>query len=131
MVVSVQLDPALPPVLADRVQMQQVILNLLMNACESMVGVPIASRKAVISTHFLGAAEAAEITVQDNGTGISPGDTERIFQPFVTTKAHGLGLGLAICRSVAESHHGVMWAENAAEGGAIFHMKIPIAGGLP
>ncbi|HEX5160082.1 MAG TPA: MASE1 domain-containing protein [Steroidobacteraceae bacterium] len=130
-VVSVQLDPALPPVLADRVQMQQVILNLLMNACESMVGVPIASRKAVISTHFLGAAEAAEITVQDHGTGISPGDTERIFQPFVTTKAHGLGLGLAICRSVAESHHGVMWAENAAEGGAIFHMKIPIAGGLP
>ena len=77
------------------------------------------------------AAEAAEITVRDNGTGIPPGDTERIFQPFVTTKSHGLGLGLAICRSVAEAHQGVMWAENAAEGGAIFHMKIPIAGGLP
>jgi len=130
-VVNIQLDPDLPAVLADRVQMQQLILNLLMNACEAMVGTPIGSRKAVISTRFLGVAEAAEISVQDMGTGIPPGDTERIFQPFVTTKTHGLGLGLAICRSVAEAHHGVMWAENAAEGGAIFHIKIPIAGGLP
>ncbi len=130
-VAKMQLDPALPTVLADRVQMQQVVLNLLMNACEAMVGTPIASREIIISTRFLAIAEAAEITVQDNGTGIPPGDTERIFQPFVTTKAHGLGLGLAICRSVAEAHHGVLWAENAPEGGANFHIKIPIAGGLP
>ena len=130
-VAKIQPDPALPTVLADRVQMQQVVLNLLMNACEAMVGTPIASRQVIIGTRFLAIAEAAEITVQDNGTGIPPGDTERIFQPFVTTKAHGLGLGLAICRSVAEAHHGVLWAENSPEGGAIFHIKIPIAGGLP
>jgi signal transduction histidine kinase/integral membrane sensor domain MASE1 len=128
---TLHLDPALPPVLADRVQMQQVVLNLLMNACEAMVTTPTASRQVVITTRLLPIVEAAEITVHDNGTGIPPGDTERIFQPFVTTKTHGLGLGLAICRSVAEAHHGVLWAENAPEGGAIFHIKIPIAGGSP
>jgi two-component system, LuxR family, sensor kinase FixL len=128
---TLHLDSTMPTVLADRVQMQQVVLNLLMNACEAMVGTPLPRRQAIVSTRFLAASEAVEITVQDNGTGIAPGDTERIFQPFVTTKAHGLGLGLAICRSVAEAHHGVLWAENAPEGGAVFHIKIPIAGGPP
>jgi len=130
-VATLHLDPNLPPVMADRVQMQQVVLNLLMNACEAMVNTPLARRQASVTTRFLAAGEAAEITVRDNGHGIAQGDTERIFQPFVTTKTHGLGLGLAICRSVAEAHHGVLWAENAPEGGAIFHIKIPIAGGPP
>ena len=88
-------------------------------------------RTAVITTRFLAAGEAAEISVQDSGHGIAAGDNERIFQPFVTTKTHGLGLGLAICRSVAEAHHGMLWAENMPQGGAIFHIKIPIAGGPP
>ncbi len=130
-VATLHLDPNLPPVMADRVQMQQVVLNLLMNACEAMVNTTLIRRHAVITTRFLAAAEAAEITVRDNGQGIAAGDNERIFQPFVTTKTHGLGLGLAICRSVAEAHHGVLWADNAPEGGAIFHFKIPIAGGPP
>jgi PAS domain S-box-containing protein len=130
-VVTLQLDSSLPPVLADRIQMQQVLLNLIMNACEAMVATPIARRQVTITTRFIAHAEAAEILVQDNGPGIPAGETDRIFQPFVTTKTHGLGLGLAICRSVAESHHGVLWAENSPEGGAIFHMKIPISGGLP
>ena len=130
-VATLQLDPTLPSVLADRVQMQQVVLNLLMNACEAMVGTPLARRRLTLTTRFVAHAEAAEISVQDNGAGIAPGDTDRIFQPFVTTKAHGLGLGLAICRSVAEAHHGVLWAENAPGGGAVFHIKIPIAGGPP
>ncbi|HEV8441839.1 MAG TPA: ATP-binding protein [Steroidobacteraceae bacterium] len=128
---TLDLDQSLPTVLADRVQMQQVVLNLLMNACEAMVATPMGLRQVTVSTRFIAHSEAAEITVQDNGPGIAPGDTDRIFQPFVTTKTHGLGLGLAICRSVAEAHHGVLWAENAPEGGAIFHIKIPIAGGLP
>jgi PAS domain S-box-containing protein len=126
-----QLDPNLPTVMADRVQMQQVVLNLLMNACEAMVNTPIAKREVIVTTRFLAAAEAVEITVLDSGAGLAPGDNERIFQPFVTTKTHGLGLGLAICRSVAEAHHGLLWAENAPQGGAIFHFKIPIAGGPP
>jgi len=128
---TLQLDQSLPAVLADRVQMQQVVLNLLMNACEAMVATPLGRRQVTVSTRFVAHAEAAQITVQDNGPGIAVGDTDRIFQPFVTTKTHGLGLGLAICRSVAEAHHGVLWAENASEGGATFHIKIPIAGGLP
>jgi signal transduction histidine kinase/integral membrane sensor domain MASE1 len=130
-VAAMHLDPALPTVLADRVQMQQVVLNLLMNACEAMVNTPLPCREAVIATRFLSASEAVEIMVRDRGPGVPAGDAERIFQPFVTTKSHGLGLGLAICRSVAESHHGVLWAENAPEGGSIFCIKIPIAGGQP
>jgi C4-dicarboxylate-specific signal transduction histidine kinase/integral membrane sensor domain MASE1 len=130
-VATLHLDPALPNVMADRVQMQQVVLNLLMNACEAMVNTPLASRQAVVATRFLPEVEAAEITVRDNGHGIAQGDTERIFQPFVTTKTHGLGLGLAICRSVAEAHQGVLWAENSPEGGAVFRIKIPICGGSP
>jgi signal transduction histidine kinase len=118
-------------VLADRVQMQQVVLNLLMNACEAMVGTPLPRRQVTLTTNYLAASEAVEISVQDSGSGIAPGDSDRIFQPFVTTKSHGLGLGLAICRSVAEAHFGVLWAENAPDGGAIFHIKIPIAGGSP
>ena len=128
---SLQLDPSLPAVLADRVQLQQVVLNLLMNACEAMVATPSSSRRITVNTSFLAATEAAEISVLDNGTGIQPGDSERIFQPFVTTKSHGLGLGLGICRTVAEAHHGVLWADNAPGAGAQFHFKIPIAGGLP
>jgi two-component system sensor kinase FixL len=130
-VATLHLDPALPNVMADRVQMQQVVLNLLMNACEAMVNTPLARRQAVVATRFLPEVEAAEITVRDNGHGIAQGDTERIFQPFVTTKTHGLGLGLAICRSVAEAHQGVLWAENSPEGGAVFRIKIPICGGSP
>ncbi len=130
-VASMNLDPKVPTVLADRVQVQQVVLNLLMNACEAMVGTPLPRRQVVVTTSFLAASEAVEIHVQDNGSGIAPGDADRIFQPFVTTKAHGLGLGLAICRSVAEAHLGVLWAENAPDGGAIFHIKIPVAGGSP
>ena len=130
-VATLHLDPHLPTVMADRVQMQQVVLNLLMNACEAMVNAPPARRQVVIATHYRAADEAAEISVQDHGHGIASGDQERIFQPFVTTKTHGLGLGLAICRSVAEAHHGVLWAENAPEGGAVFHIRIPIAGGPP
>ena len=130
-VATLHLDPQLPAALADRVHMQQVVLNLLMNACEAMVNTPLTKRQVVVTTHYLAAGEAAEITVRDNGTGLAPGDNERIFQPFVTTKTHGLGLGLAICRSVAETHHGVLWAENAPEAGAIFHVRIPIAGGPP
>ena len=124
-VATLHLDSTMPTVLADRVQMQQVVLNLLMNACEAMVGTPLPRRQAIVSTRFLPVSEAAEITCRTTARASPPGDTERIFQPFVTTKAHGLGLGLAICRSVAEAHHGVLWAENASEGGAIFHIKIP------
>jgi C4-dicarboxylate-specific signal transduction histidine kinase len=126
--VTTELDPKMPLVMADRVQMQQVILNLLMNACEAMGENPIEERSVVLGTRFLARYASVELTVRDHGNGIPGSDLERIFQPFVTTKSHGMGLGLAICRSVAESHRGRLWAENAADGGAVFHLRVPVEG---
>jgi PAS domain S-box-containing protein len=128
--VATELDPKMPLVMADRVQMQQVILNLVMNACEAMGERPIGERTLVLGTHFVPRHAAVELTVRDRGNGIPGHDLERIFQPFVTTKMHGMGLGLAICRSVAESHRGRLWAENALDGGAVFHLRVPLEGGL-
>jgi PAS domain S-box-containing protein len=128
--VSTELDVGAPAVMADRVQMQQVVLNLLINACEAMAGMPAAQRRVKVRTRFDTGSGAVEVTVADSGGGVSRGDLERIFQPFVTTKAHGMGLGLAICRSVAESHRGRLWAENGPQGGAVFHLVVPVEGGL-
>jgi C4-dicarboxylate-specific signal transduction histidine kinase len=123
-------DARLPPVMADRVQMQQVILNLLMNACEAMKGMLPAERRLSLSTMLSPEGDSVEVTVADSGCGIPAGEVERIFQPFVTTKSDGMGLGLAICRSVAEAHRGRLWAENTKQGGAVFRLRLPIEGGL-
>jgi two-component system, LuxR family, sensor kinase FixL len=118
--VSMQPDPNAPAVLADRVQLQQVVLNLVVNACESMSGVAPSERKLIIATRLAADNSYIECSVSDRGCGIAAGDTERIFQPFVTTKKQGLGLGLAICRSIIEAHGGRLWAELGADGGAVF-----------
>jgi signal transduction histidine kinase/integral membrane sensor domain MASE1 len=123
------LDPVLPVVMADRVQLQQVVLNLLMNACEAMGGLPVAERKLRLATRRLSEDSCIQFTMTDSGCGLPPGDAERIFQPFVTTKAHGMGMGLAICRSVAESHRGRLWAESHGVGSS-FHLRLPVGGGL-
>jgi PAS domain S-box-containing protein len=125
--VNVQLDPEGRLVLADPVQLQQVLLNLIVNACEAMVGSPPSQRRLTIRTAPVDEGRAIECSVADRGSGIASGDTERIFQPFVTTKKQGLGLGLAICRSIVEAHGGRLWAENAADGcGAIFRFTASI-----
>jgi PAS domain S-box-containing protein len=126
--VSTELDVDVPVVMADRIQMQQVLLNLLMNACEAMSGMPVADRRIKVRTSFDAPSGTVEVTVADSGNGIARGDIERIFQPFVSTKTHGMGLGLTICRSVVESHHGRLWAENGAERGATFHLVVPVEG---
>ena len=128
--VTTDLDSYLPPIAADRIQVQQIILNLLMNACEAMTGVLPPERRLSFSTRLASPSGCVEVAVEDSGCGIADGDLERIFQPFVTTKPHGMGLGLAICRSVAEAHHGRLWAENAASGGAVFRLSLPIEGGI-
>jgi signal transduction histidine kinase/integral membrane sensor domain MASE1 len=127
--VTLDLNPALPVVMADRVQMQQILLNLLMNACEAMGGLPVADRKVRLATRYVPADSCVQLTVTDSGCGIPPGDLERIFQPFVTTKSSGMGMGLAICRSVAESHRGRLWAESDGYG-ATFHLQVPMGGSL-
>ena len=124
-VVSTRLAPSLPEVQGDRVQLQQVLLNLIVNACDAMVENPPASRTLVITT--LARSGAVRISISDTGTGITTEPIDAVFQPFVTSKRHGLGLGLAICRSIVDGHGGRMWAANNRGGGATFHVLLPDA----
>ena len=114
----------LPLVRGDRVQFQQVLLNLVMNACDAMSGVEHNARKLIISTDLAGDG-AVHISVSDGGIGIDPEMLERIFEPFHTTKTHGLGLGLAVCRTIVTAHNGKLWAANNPERGATFHFTLP------
>jgi signal transduction histidine kinase/integral membrane sensor domain MASE1 len=127
--VTTEFDNGAPVVMADRVQMQQIVLNLLMNACEAMSGLPVAERNVKLATRFRPEESCVQVTMTDSGGGIPPGELERIFQPFVTTKPNGMGMGLAICRTVAESHRGRLWAEGGP-GGATFHLQVPVGGAL-
>ena len=125
--VSTQLDARAALVLADPVQLQQVLLNLIVNACEAMSGSPPGQRRLTIATRAVDDGRSIECSVADRGCGVRPDDVERIFQPFVTTKKQGLGLGLAICRSIIEAHGGRLWAQNAPDqDGAIFRFTASI-----
>jgi signal transduction histidine kinase len=123
--VDTRLEQGLPPVRGDRVQLLQVLLNLVVNSCESMSAAP-APRERRLSVHALTAGEQhVEVLIADSGTGLPQGGEERVFEPFFTTKARGLGLGLSIGRSIAASHGGRLWAENNPGGGATFHLVLP------
>jgi two-component system, LuxR family, sensor kinase FixL len=121
--VTTDLARALPAVSGDRNQLQQVLLNLIMNGCDAMAG-QTTQRRLRIRTRR-GARGQVEFSVADSGPGIAPADIDRIFEPFVSTKAQGLGLGLAICRSIVEAHGGRLWAGNNAERGATLHCELP------
>jgi two-component system sensor kinase FixL len=114
-------DPAIDLVLADKVQIQQVILNLMRNAIEAMD--QSERRELVISTRPVGDS-MAEISVADTGPGISPEIAEQLFQPFVTTKAHGMGVGLSISRTIVEAHGGQIATEPNPGGGTIFRLSL-------
>jgi len=116
-----------PVILADRIQVQQVILNLLMNAIEAMSGAGAGPRELVVRS---GTAEAQGvlIAVQDSGPGLDPQSLDRLFEAFYTTKAQGLGMGLAISRSIIEAHGGRLWATANASRGAVFQFTLPIGG---
>jgi PAS domain S-box-containing protein len=121
-----EMRDGLPKVMADRVQMQQVLLNLIMNAIEAMSS--IANRERVLMVK----SEAFEsdhvlITLQDSGTGIDPAHIDRIFDAFFTTKDRGMGMGLSICRSIIESHGGQLWASPRNPHGTSFYVKLPRA----
>jgi signal transduction histidine kinase len=124
--VSTDLDLQLPRSRLDRVQIQQVLLNLLVNACEAMAGVHPATRRLRIATQLCTDGRWIEVTVRDSGRGIAAGECERIFQPFMTTKPEGLGMGLTICRAIAQAHRGRLWAENEAGGGAVLRLCLPV-----
>jgi two-component system sensor kinase FixL len=114
-------DPTVDLVLADKVQIQQVLLNLIRNAIEAMEA--SAKRELIVTT---GAAEAGMVTigVSDTGTGISSEMASQLFQPFVTTKRHGMGVGLSISRTIIEAHGGRIWAEGNPGGGTIFRFTL-------
>ncbi|MFO1313159.1 MAG: PAS domain S-box protein [Burkholderiales bacterium] len=124
-VVDADLAARLPVVSGDRNQLQQVLLNLVMNGCDAMEGHRERNR-LVVRTSTTGSG-GVEVSVADEGGGIHEADLERIFEPFVTTKRQGLGLGLAICRSIVEAHGGRLWATNNAGRGATLHCELPPA----
>jgi PAS domain S-box-containing protein len=124
-VLALDLDPALPPVSGDRVQLQQVLLNLIMNGLDAVSAVAPEDRKLLIRTRRQG-AHTIEVAVCDSGTGIDSNRLAQIFEPFVTTKPHGLGLGLSISRSIIEAHGGQLTAANNPDRGATFRFILPV-----
>jgi signal transduction histidine kinase len=117
-----QLEADLPQVALDRVQVQQVLMNLLRNAMEAMEGVTDRERSLDVRSLREGPS-AIRVEIRDSGTGIQ--DVERIFEPFFTTKQHGMGMGLAICRSIVDSHGGKLWVANQETHGAIVAFTLP------
>lgn len=122
---GLDLAAELPPVMIDRVQIQQVVLNLVRNAIEAMEAVE--SRELSIGTSLAEPGWAA-VSVRDSGPGLTPSVREKLFQPFMTTKASGMGLGLSICRSIVEAHGGVLTAAEDAGTGALFVFTVPLIG---
>lgn len=121
--VSYQLDPAAELVLTDRIQIQQVLLNLMRNAVEAMQGAP---RRELQITTIARDDGMAEVSVIDTGPGLAPEVSAQLFQPFVTTKKQGMGVGLSICRTIVESHGGHIWTEPMPAGGTAFRFTLRI-----
>jgi two-component system, LuxR family, sensor kinase FixL len=121
---QVELHRDLPRVTADRVQLQQVLLNLIMNAVEAMSSVANRERSLLVRSELHGARDVL-IAVEDSGPGINPNDMDRIFDAFFTTKSHGMGLGLSICKSIIESHGGRLWASTRNPHGSVFYIQLP------
>ena len=123
--VKMQLSEGLPPILGDRVQLQQVMLNLIMNAIEAMSEVREGSRELLISTSNA-EPDGVLVTVSDTGPGLPQADPERLFEAFYTTKSSGLGMGLSICRSIIQNHGGRLWATPNEPHGAVFCILLTI-----
>jgi len=113
------------PIKADPIQLQQVVLNLVVNAMDAMSDMPIAERTITVSVKRV--QNFAEVSVSDVGPGIPPEELKNVFEPFFTTKPQGMGMGLSIARTIVESHGGELWAENKPSGGAILHVRLALA----
>jgi PAS domain S-box-containing protein len=124
--VDTQLAESLPCIQGDRVQLQQVILNLIINAIEAISAAAAASRLLKITSALSDSSAGVSVAFQDSGPGVPAASLERIFQPFFTTKAEGLGMGLSICRSIIEAHGGRLWADAAHPTGAVFAFSLPM-----
>src|SRR5262249_9892207 len=124
--VRFEFDPSVDQVLADRVQIQQVLLNLIRNAMDAME-----TSEARDLTIAITPTDKAflRVSVIDTGSGIAPEVAKQLFQPFITTKRHGMGVGLSISRTIVEAHGGQIWVEQNPLGGTIFHFTLPIVNG--
>jgi two-component system sensor kinase FixL len=122
----IEAEDGLPPVSADPIQLQQVVLNLVRNAIDAMAEVPDERREVVLRTHHTTDGEV-QVTVEDQGSGLAPEASEHLFNPFFTTKAGGTGLGLAISRSIVRAHGGRLWHTPNDEFGARFHFTLPVS----
>jgi two-component system sensor kinase FixL len=120
--VQLQSAPQLPDVLIDKVQIQQVVVNLMRNAIEAM---ELSHRRELTISAAMNEDGTVVISIVDTGPGIAPEVAARLFQPFVTTKAQGMGVGLSICRSIVEAHNGKLWAEPNPDGGTVFRFTVP------
>jgi signal transduction histidine kinase len=123
--VSTELRDGLPQLLANRGQLQQVFLNLIMNAIEAMHSVTGRERRLWIRSDIIQESSSVLVTIEDTGTGIKRKDKDRIFEPFFTTKSTGTGIGLTICRSIIESHGGTLEVSANNPYGTIFHIALP------
>jgi len=111
-------------VFADPVQLQQVLVNLIINACEALEKVPAEARRILIRASIV--ENEVEVSIEDNGTGISEEEAQHLFEPFFTTKAKGLGIGMAITKSIIDGHDGKLWFTSTPEKGTIFHFTLPV-----
>jgi signal transduction histidine kinase len=120
--VRTELDTAIMPVTGNRVQLQQVLYNLVSNAIEAMGSV--ADRTMLVKSEHENSGQV-RVTIEDSGTGIEPQHIDKIFDPFFTTKVDGMGMGLSICRSIIEAHGGRLWASPGRSHGAVFQFTLP------
>jgi signal transduction histidine kinase len=123
-VLGTDLAAALPPVLGDRVQLQQVLINLVINGIDAMTSVTDRPRELRIVS-YQPEADQVLVAVQDTGIGVDPADMDRLFQAFFTTKPNGMGMGLSISRSIIEAHGGRLWASRNVGPGATFQFILP------
>jgi signal transduction histidine kinase len=126
-VVRTEVTPDLPAVDGDDVQLQQVLLNLLVNGCDAMAEVEAIERRLLVRTGLTDGG-VIRVSVADQGCGIPHEKMERLFEPFFTTKTQGMGLGLAVCRTIISAHGGKLWATNNAGHGATFQFTLPANG---
>jgi signal transduction histidine kinase len=128
--VAVQAQPnaGMPPIRGDQVQLQQVLVNLITNAIDSMAGQD--GERVLCVGSELHDSGSLIVSVADTGKGLEPGDADRIFNPLFTSKAHGMGMGLSICRSIIEAHEGRLWVTTNPPRGAIFRFTVPVHLGI-
>ncbi|MCX6926652.1 MAG: PAS domain S-box protein, partial [Verrucomicrobia bacterium] len=126
--VELELSAELPRVMGNAIELQQVVMNLIMNALDAMAELPHSARRVRLSTSRQDSA-TIQVSVTDRGPGIPQAQTGQVFEPFFTTKQNGMGMGLAICKSIIEAHDGRLWAVNNPAGGATVHFSLPITNG--